>query len=249
MSEPAAAPAAPEVKPDPAAPAAPANPPPKEQLDRESYASLQQDIGKKQVLKDLKAKFGTDDLDAIEQMLKKPPAKAEPDAAEKQRLADLEAENQRLKNENLESAFTQRIKDAIMPYAPKETFINTIVRDFKAEYELREHKGQEYVFKKGSDKVEIIDNQLATLSLFFKAMAANTDYASFFKTTAPSTPGHVTTGQQAAAGLTGEVIVTDAQLKDRAFVQAIKDSGQSGKFYATGKVDMDKLTPHLKKTT
>ena len=220
----------------------------KPQLDTQSYAELNKEIGRKAILKDLKAKFGTDDLDEIEKLLKKAPVKTEADEATAKRLAEIEAENATLKAKTADIEYTQKIKDAIMPHAPKDIFINSIVRDFMADYELKTHKGVEYVFKKGSDTVEMVGQQLATLPLFFADRAKNPDYAGQFKSAAaPSSPGHITPGAIPADGLTGEIIVTDAQQKDAAFMQAVKDSGQQGKFISTGKVDYDKLKDHLKK--
>lgn len=222
--------------------------PQKQQLDTQSYAELNKEIGRKAILKDLKARFGTDDLDEIEKLMKKAPAKAEADEATAKRLAEIEAENATLKAKTADIEYTQKIKDAIMPHAPKDIFINSIVRDFMADYELKTHKGVEYVFKKGSDTVEMVGQQLATLPLFFADRAKNPDYAGQFKSAAaPSSPGHITPGAIPADGLTGEIIVTDAQQKDAAFMQAVKESGQQGKFISTGKVDYDKLKDHLKK--
>ena len=151
--------------------------PPKEQLDRESYASLQQDIGKKAVLKEIKEKYGVESIEALEALIKKP-AKPETDPAITSKLTEAELENKRLRAENEETVYTQRIKDALMPLAPKEVFINSMVRDFKADYELRSHKGIDYVFKKGTDTVELVGGQMATLSMFFTERAKNADFAS-----------------------------------------------------------------------
>lgn len=216
-------------------------------LDQKSYASLMQSVGENKIKKELAAIFGTDDFGELKSFAEKiktaDTGKTQnPDEVVK-RISELESKISQKEIEHKREIQRVRLATELAKHSPK--IPDLILKHFEDQFEVKVIEGNEVVFKKGSSIPEQIGTDIATVPKFFENWAKKSELSSLFNST--QIPGqHVDTS---GGGYVDEknYPVTPEQRRDPDFYEAIEKSGQMTAYIATGKVDMTKVRPLLKK--
>lgn len=193
----------------------------------------------------LTEKLGTTDLDEVVQRIQNPQPSAETEQYKKQveeLRQSLSTTNAKLQEYETKAAQAQTdsiLSDALSALKPKtEAAAKAIKLSFKESYNLKDGK----VYQKGSE-VPMLDAKTGkemTPSDIFNQWKSG-EYQDFF--TLDSTVKHV--GQPSPSGTKEEYVPTPAQMKDPAFLNALKATKQNARLFQRGHVDMRAIEHYM----